>query len=300
MKILVNRKPVEGPWGGGNLFVRAICEHFKNQGWEVTHRFEEDIDVMFMQDPRPNELGVGINEMIQYKNYRPQAKLIHRVNECDARKNTDHMDDILSQCSQFTDLTVFVSNWMRDYHINKGWHCDNTDVIYNGHDNNHFNTKGKKERKPNDPLRIVTHHWSDHRMKGADIYEFIDDFVKDKNMTYTYVGRHKCNFKNTRIIPPISGKDLGDELKQHDVYITGTRWDPGPNHIIEAITSGLPTYAYSQGGGACEFTGEAHVFSDTDMLSKILTQQDFVLNNSLFDTWEVCAEKYFNLITGLK
>ena len=76
MKILVNRKPVEGPWGGGNLFVRAICEHFKNQGWEVTHRFEEDIDVMFMQDPRPNELGVGINVILKIQElfYRYQEE----------------------------------------------------------------------------------------------------------------------------------------------------------------------------------------------------------------------------------
>ena len=44
MKILINRKPVEGPWGGGNLFVKAFCESASLRGHEVTFQLEDDID----------------------------------------------------------------------------------------------------------------------------------------------------------------------------------------------------------------------------------------------------------------
>jgi hypothetical protein len=133
-------------------------------------------------------------------------------------------------------------------------------------------------------------------MKGADIYEHIDKFVEGKNVEYTYVGRHKCDFKNTKVVPPLSGKDLGDELKNHDVYITGTRSDPGPNHIIEAITSGLPTYAYSPGGGACEFVGKDFIFETVHDLDDLLLNDQFVTNDNIFSSWEDCVEKYYKVI----
>ena len=67
LKILINRKPVVGPWGGGNLFVKAFCEVLKNQGANVVHNIQNDIDIIFMQDPRPNELRIGINEILVYQ-----------------------------------------------------------------------------------------------------------------------------------------------------------------------------------------------------------------------------------------
>jgi hypothetical protein len=30
------------------------------------------------------------------------------------------------------------------------------------------------------------------------------------------------------------GKELGDELGKYDVYASASRFDPGPNHIIES------------------------------------------------------------------
>ena len=36
MKFLINRKPIDGPWGGGNNFVSAICSHLKEEGHDVT------------------------------------------------------------------------------------------------------------------------------------------------------------------------------------------------------------------------------------------------------------------------
>ena len=110
MKILINRKPVQGPWGGGNLFVSAFCEYMKNIGHTVVHKFEYNIDLIFIQDPRYDELRISINEIIAYKKLKPLTKIIHRVNECDARKETSNIDALLRECSEFTDKTVFVSN----------------------------------------------------------------------------------------------------------------------------------------------------------------------------------------------
>ena len=191
MKILINRKPIDGPWGGGNLFVKAICNAAKKREHEIGFQFEDDLDVIFIQDPRYSDLGISINEIAFYKQQNPGVKLIHRVNECDARKNTTDVDDLLRSTSSITDLTVFVSNWMKDYHLKKGWMCKNNAVIYNGVDKNHFK---KREKIKNGKINIVAHHWSDNRMKGADVYEFLDSLVgKDEGFTFTYIGRTSSN-----------------------------------------------------------------------------------------------------------
>ena len=34
LKVYINRKPVPGPWGGGNLFVRSMFEILPRRGFE--------------------------------------------------------------------------------------------------------------------------------------------------------------------------------------------------------------------------------------------------------------------------
>ena len=254
MRILINRKPVDGPWGGGNLFVKAFCQYFRSIGHEVVHDFQKDVDVIFMQDPRYSDLGISINEIAKYKQMNPRVGLIHRVNECDARKGTTDMDFLLRECSKITDLTVFVSKWMENYHKALGWHCSKTSVVYNGVDLDHFK---KRDKIKNGKINIVTHHWSDNPLKGADVYKFLDDFVGEnpEEYTFTYIGRSGIEFKNSNLISPLYGKSLGEELSKYDVYVSGSKYDPGPNHIIESIACKIPTLCHSQGGGSVEFCG---------------------------------------------
>ena len=295
MKILINRKPVEGPWGGGNLFVKALESMASYRGHEVTYRLEDGINCLFMQDPRYDELGISINELANYKLQNPGTLFVHRVNECDARKGTNDMDTLLRQCSSYTDVTFFVSSWMKKYHESLGWNCKNTEVAYNGVNRSHF--KGNKKIN-NGSVNIVTHHWSNNFLKGFDIYEFLDEYVSDHNATFTYIGRENGTFKNCNIIPPLHGKDLGEELGRYDVYISGSRFDPGPNHILEALSCNIPTYVHSDGGGAVEFAGLDFCFKDTAHLKNILDNFSNTLMNdtSWLCSWEDCASFYLDKI----
>ena len=70
MRVLVNRKPRRNtPWGGGNLFLTALCDTLVDAGIDVDHTFSEKIDVIFIQDPRYDELGISINEIASYKRF---------------------------------------------------------------------------------------------------------------------------------------------------------------------------------------------------------------------------------------
>lgn len=286
MKIFINRSPVQGPWGGGNNFVRAFFDHIPSLGHQVYNSLVRDLDVIFIQDPRPDsQVGISINECIAYKRAFPKTKIVQRINECDARKNTNDIDNLLRECSRFIDKTVFVSGWMKEYHQKKGWHCDDVQVLINGVDS--FFSPG--ERINNGKINIVTHHWSDNYLKGFDVYDYIDDLAgKREDITFTYIGRERGTFKNTNVIAPLFGRALGEELRKYDIYISGSRNDPGPNHILESIACGIPTYSHVEGGGSCEFTGISHVFSRLEDIDVIVSQKNLEKNDFQVKSWYDC------------
>jgi hypothetical protein len=297
MRILLNRKPVNGPWGGGNKFVISFCDFFRIRGHEVVHQFDNNIDAIFIQDPRYNEdVPISINEAIAYKNFKSDVKIIQRINECDARKNTDNMDSLLLECSKYIDKTVFVSNWMQSYFKDKGWHCSDNYVLINGVDKNHF-YHDSKNKINNGKINIVTHHWSNHPMKGFDIYEKLDNLCSTTpNVTFTYIGRERGTFKNTKVIPPLFGESLGKELQKYDVYVSASRFDPGPNHIIESIACEIPTYSYKDGGGACEFVGESHIYESWESLKQLIIENNLVKNKTIARSWKECMSQLETII----
>ena len=290
MKCFLNRRPVEGPWGGGNLLIRAMETQLQKLGHQVVYQLCDNIDVIFMQDPRPGNTGISINEIVLYKQMHKDVKIIHRVNECDARKGTSHMDSLLQECSKFTDKTIFVSNWMRNYHLTKGWQCNDTCVIYNGVNLDHFK---KRDKIDNGKINLVTHHWSNNEMKGFDIYEGIDYFVgKNDKYTFTYIGRENGTFKNTDVIQPLFGRELGKMLSSYDVYISGSRWDPGPNHVLESLACEIPTYVHTDGGGAVEFAGKENSYDSIESLISIIESNRFTENKMSPVSWIECINLY--------
>lgn len=302
MKVYINRTPRSGPWGGGNAFVRAFHKHAEDHaGLELqidqTMRINPDVILLAgLENEGPT--AISAEQAIMWQMYNPGCKLVLRVNENDARKGTKHMDDILLKVSEHVDATVFVSHWLRDYFVEKGWVCKNQTVIYNGVDHDVYKPGVKNT---DDKLHIVAHHWSDNRMKGADIYEELDKLVgkHPEKYEFTYVGRHQCDFKHTNVIRPLSGKALGDELGKHDVYVSASRFDPGPNHILEAIACQLPTYVHVDGGGCVEFAGLGATYDRWEMLKVILEHCDpralrerNTLNTFSPPTWQTCVQEY--------
>lgn len=291
MKIFINRKPVEGPWGGGNNFVKAFHEYLPMHGHTVVDNlFEEDIDILFVMNPEYDEMGISINEIIHYKkNINTNAKIVQRINDCDARKGTEWVDDMLKNCSLFIDKTVFVSEWVKEYHLKNEWHCISNHVLVNGVDKMYK----PSEKIKNGKLNIVTHHWSDNELKGFDVYDKIDELCGTRDdITFTYIGRERGTFKNTVVIPPIFGKDLADQLSKYDIYISASRFDPGPNHILESLACEIPTYAFKDGGGACEFVGEDFIYDSFESLCVILSKETYNKNDkTIIASWEECMRK---------
>jgi hypothetical protein len=322
LKVLINREPREGPWGGGAHFVNAFHKHAKANGVEIVKTLDESPDVIFIFHPEPelsqsgfdkpvplnNGLhalagtihirGISFQDAVEYRKSHPNTKILIRVNECDARKNTSGVDDIWRAMSSHASHTIFVSNWMKKY-FEMGWRCYSNEVIINGVDRDKFE-KREKISKTNGKINIVCAHWSDNRLKGQDVYEFLDGFVsKHTDYTFTYIGRTKAKLPNSTILPPLDPIELVKKLSEFDVCVNGTFWDPGPNAVIESIVAGLPTYVHNQSGGAADFAGQDHVFKTAEELEKILLLKQFPPNQDIFPDWESVMVQVFERIKSL-
>ena len=58
MKIFINRKPVSGPWGGGNKSVTALHERLIEEDFEIADTLSDDVKIIFCFDPRPDNTGL--------------------------------------------------------------------------------------------------------------------------------------------------------------------------------------------------------------------------------------------------
>ena len=304
MKVFFNRVPRTDPYGGGNQFLQMMTLTLAKMGHEVVYHLEKDIDLIFMMDPRPGDIGYALPHIVAYKKHFPNTKIIHRVNECDARKGTTDVDDILMTAMNISDEVVFISEWLQNYFFQKGY-TKKSNVVYNGCNIDHFYPEPKEKANK---IRLVTHHWSDNWMKGFDLYTGIDRYINenpDCNFEFTYVGRYCKEYTptNTKLVQPLSGKLLGDEIKKHDIYVTASRFEPCGMHHIEGAACGLPVLYHVESGGIvelCQKHGMGFHNFDSFMRSlevvsnnhdKFVKKIDY---NSL--SIEKCCNSFYNII----
>ena len=73
-------------------------------------------------------------------------------------------------------------------------------------------------------------------------------------LEFTYLGRYNRGYhpKNINLISPQKPKEIGTILRDHDIYITGARWEACGMHHIEAARCGLPILYHKDGGAVPE------------------------------------------------
>jgi len=91
LKVSIGANIKEGPWGGGNLFVINLRNYLEKKGHEVIFDLNSnDIDLILLTDPRrKSESSAFTHKQIKkYKRNNNHVKVVHRINECDERKDT--------------------------------------------------------------------------------------------------------------------------------------------------------------------------------------------------------------------
>ena len=261
MKISIGSKIVEGPWGGGNLFVKNLSSFLNSLDHKVIYDLSEpDIDLILLTDPRSRrESSSTFNheDINIYKKFiNPNVAVVQRINECDERKNTQNINSFYLHASDCADKVVFVSNWLESIYLKLGMSPKKSQVIMSGSDKKVFTNSNitNNDKK----IKVATHHWSSHKNKGFESYAYIDKLIeepkwKDK-LEFSYIGNTSKEYplKNSVIIEPLSGPSLASKLSENDIYLTGSINEPSGNHHIEAALCGLPIL-YLESWGTPEY-----------------------------------------------
>lgn len=249
MKVAINQQPYEGPWGGGNRFVKSLTEALRSEGHEVVHTLASPVDIILMVETRVRSPNVcfGAGAILRYLLRNPNTIVIHRINECDERKGgKKFITHRLLRANYAADLTVFVGAWLMDLPAWKTHDRKVCHVILNGADTDIFYSTNVASWNGREPLRLVTHHWGNHPFKGFDVYCHIDKLLDDpsfaQKFSMTYIGNlaKDVRFNNIKHIKPLDGQALAAAIKDHHAYLTASINEPGGNHQNEGACCGLP------------------------------------------------------------
>ncbi len=314
MKISVGAKLIDGPFGGGNVFIINLVEFLKEKGHEVVNNLKDkDIDIIFLVNPLINSTtstfnNIDIDYYLSFKN--KSAITVQRINECDERKNTNYVNNKIISSNKNIDFTVFVSEWLRDLYIKEGINNKNMTVVKGGPKTSIFNSFEKEKWDKSEKLKIVTHHWSDNWMKGFDVYSNLDSLISNnkwkEKIEFTYIGNIPKDFKfeNTNIIKPLQGFELAEELRKHHIYVTGSINEPSGNHHMEGALSGLPVLYINSGGipEYCKGFGVEFKLSNLELkLEEIIKDYDKYWRNleSYEYTFESASKEYLKIFEDL-
>ena len=317
LKIFMNFKPnFNIPYGGGNInayYIQKLTSG-KNSNYDIVYELQDGINIYLIIDPLKDSKFklFDIDDIINHRNFfNKEGKILIRVNDCDitrpsAKKNNLSREEAIIKNIDHLDFLIFNSNFIKNYYLSKINRKINNTVIYNGCNNKIFYPANKKL---NSKIKIVTHHWSNNMLKGYEIYKFLDDFCKKNSdkFEFVFIGKNVPDmFKDVKIHGPYINDELANKIKECDIYVTASKFDSCPNHVIEGICCGLPILYQNLEGGGKELCQSLNlkigeIFNDkndiTNSLMKIINNYNFYKNNILkkyksFD-YVTSTEKYF-------
>ena len=290
-KIMFNLRPPQGSFGGGAFFVKNMSDYLKNKGFDVVYSLEQDIDLIFIIDPRKGDHKInGLDEILKYKQDNNNCKLLYRVNECDSKREVSiNIEPLLVRAIESVDYVVYITEWLKTYFHNKYPQLNKENkgyVVVNGCNDKIFRPLDNMCNVDNigNPIKLVTHHWSNNYNKGFKVYNALDNFLnleEYKDMfSLTFIGNYNPRYipKNIKIIPPTQGEELCKLLNAHDIYLTASINEPCGMHFIEGLSCGLPVLYDTKGGGIVE-TAKKYGFGFSNM-------------NELLDGLKLIKENY--------
>ena len=273
---------IQGPWGGGNQFLLALREKLVALGDYADT--PDDSDVILFNSHHFGSMGALNKRVAALRRKGRPIAILHRVDGPIAvvRGNArdlpvDH--SIAAFNHLLADGTIFQSQWSRNvchsFGIGRG---KPEAVIGNAPDSRWFHPEHVRQgTSDGNRIKIIATSWSANWRKGFDIYRFLDEALDHSRYEFTFVGNSPVRFQNIKSVPPLDSRQLGEALRNADIYLTASVDDPCSNAVVEALHCGLPVVARNSGGhpelvGQCGalFSGRNDVLAAIDHVATSL------------------------------
>jgi glycosyltransferase involved in cell wall biosynthesis len=242
MRVHILYEIKDGPWGGGNQFLKSLKKYFQSRGV-----YEDDLtkaDAILFNSHQ------HLEEVSKAKFRRLRTVFIHRIDGPTKlyNKASDRRDDIVSAANRYmADATVFQSNWSRKQNYQMGLSRSNINtVISNAPDATIFNRHSRAEFTRGRKTRLVAASWSPNWNKGFAAYQWLDENLDFDKYEMKFIGKTPIEFKNIRYVQPVPSKDVAAFLKQSDIFIFASAVEACSNCLLEALHCGLPVVGINQ------------------------------------------------------
>ena len=229
----------------------------------------------------------SLDDVIKHKT---NGKIVIRVNDCDKTRVVTNKDrsrehQIIKNYNEI-DYFIFNSHFIKNYYFDRfgenkiNYSKIKFKVITNGCEQNIFKNQDKVILNK---VKIVTHHWSNNINKGYETYLKLYEYCKNReDIEFGFIGKNVPDmFKNVPIIGPYVKEELSDKLNEFHIYITDSKYDSCPNHVLEGLSCGLPILYSNVEGGARELSTMSkykvgEVFNNFD---ELIEKIDLIKNN---------------------
>jgi glycosyltransferase involved in cell wall biosynthesis len=257
------------PYGGGNQFLLALRGELQRRGFDVGAN----------RVGRRTRACLFNSFNFEDRQLRPldgrHGRRVHRVDgPVGTYRGTDHtVDRRISDLNlRHADATIFQSRYSLDAHAALGLPFRAPVAIVNAVDPALFRREGRVGWDPGRRVRLISTSWSDNPNKGFATYKWLDENLDWSRYQYTFVGRSPVRFDRVRAIPPVSSRELGEILRQHDIYVTASLHEACSNGLLEALACGLPAL-YAESGSNAELVGEGGLgFGGGDAILGVLAR----------------------------
>ena len=272
MLIAINARPKK-VWGGGSHFIRALHESLVSEGHEVRYDLKKRADAILIVY-RSSKSSFSYSSVSRFIHKHKKTVVCQRINNLDTHDNKGSLKQY-KKWSKICHGAIYVSEWAQRFAHKKGLHLPREYIIPNIVHSDH--SKPSTIWDGSLPFRIVTHHWSTNSMKGFETYRNLGRILASEKslrgkFEYTYIGRLPSNkkLKGVNCKPPLHGHRLADKIKANHVYLTASRMECGPYHVLEAIASGLPVLYGPDGGAIKEYVGDCGFSFDSNKIIKFI------------------------------
>ena len=293
MKIHILHKFQDGPWGGGNQFLKVLMNQFKKKNVYTDDISEADV-ILFNSHQHTDRL-------VEIKNKYPNKTYVHRIDGPMKLYNNmdDKRDSIVYRINSLADANIFQSEWSHKANLKMGFVSKvDTTIITNASDSNIFNKQ--KVEKNNDKFRLIATSWSPNVKKGFKYYDFLDKNLDFEKYEFYFVGNSPFLFKNIKTLGICSSYDLMKEMKSSDAYITASECDPCSNSLIEALSCGIPVIALNSGGHPELVKNGGYLFQDTndliETIEMVFKNMEICKQNIEVKSMEEVGSEYINFI----
>lgn len=291
---------VSPPIGGGHQFMRALWTEFIQRGIKLENNTISHTTRACIF----NSYNFDFERLRKLR--RSDCWMVHRVDGpmVAYRGRDDGSDKKIWQLNrELANSTIFQSHYSLQKHLELGMEFKSPIVIMNAADLQIFHPNGRIAFDRHRKTRLISNSWSNNLNKGALTYKWIEDHLDWDRFEYTFVGSSPIEFDRIQMVPPVKPESMASLLRQHDIYIAGSRHDPCSNSLIEALSCGLPAI-YLKSGGHPEIVAEAGFgFSKEekipDMLDQLVEEYEYRQSRISLPTISVIADRYLDVM-GIK